>query len=84
MAALNQLAETSIVQPQFRTQASKSLNHKAHSSVIVRAANRLDLCSTDLLYYIAFDHVGSFSFNQCVGKIQFNDTRAHFEEAKCP
>lgn len=38
--------------------------------------------STDLLYFIAFDHVGCFSFNQCVGRIQLTDTKDMFSKSK--
>lgn len=62
------------MQPQFRILASQSLNRKEHSSVILCAPDRVEVYSTDFLGFIAFDHAGCFSFNQCVGKLQFNDT----------
>lgn len=42
----------------------------------------LEYCSTDLLYRIAFDQMGCFSFKQCVGKIQFNNTKDMFSRSK--
>lgn len=38
--------------------------------------------SADLLYWIAVDQVGCFSFNHCAGKIQFNNTKDMFSRSK--